>query len=119
LGIVAEILMIVLALKAAPAGVRKPSCADALADGETRHASADSIDAADDFVPGDERINDSLEFAVNDMKIGAANAARADADADLTLARFEIAECDALKRSAFADLLHGVGGEACHSPFAL
>src|SRR5690242_18949414 len=99
--------MAVLTMKLAPAGVRKPSCADALADGETRHTSADSIDAADDFLPGDERISDSFEFAVNNRKIGAANAARADADADLTLARLEIAECDALKRGAFADLLHG------------
>jgi hypothetical protein len=64
------------------------------------------IDAADDFVAGNDRIFDGGEFAIDDVKVGSADPARADLNADLAVARLRIRPFLQLKRRPRAGQYH-------------
>ena len=83
LGMVAEILAAVVAIEAMPAGVREPGNADPLADREAFDAGAEPLDEADDLVAGNDRQPLVRQLAVDDVQIGAADAAGLDADQQL------------------------------------
>jgi len=61
-----------------PAGMAEPGNADSLSKQETDHVGTDRIDAPDDFMAGNDGKLRLREFAVDDMKISAANAASFD-----------------------------------------
>jgi hypothetical protein len=50
-------------------------------------AAADEIDAADDFMAGNDGVFDARKLGVDDMKVGPANPAGANGDANLAVAR--------------------------------
>ena len=79
---VAEIFVAADAGAAALAGVAEPGHADALADLEAADAGAETIDPSDDFMAGNDRDARVGQFAVDDMEIGAADAAGRDFQAD-------------------------------------
>ena len=58
---------------------------DPVADLMGRHRVADEVDAADDFMTGNNRIFDAGKFRVDDMEVGPANPARAHLDANFAL----------------------------------
>jgi hypothetical protein len=60
----------------------KPREADALARFQTLDIGADCVDPADNFVARDDRRQQVGELAVEDVQIGAANAAGGNADTD-------------------------------------
>ena len=62
----------------------------AATDLELADVRTDSVDPPDDFVPGNDGIADGGQLAVHDMKVGAADAAGADFDANLPGARLGI-----------------------------
>jgi hypothetical protein len=74
---IAEVFHAVAAIAADPAGVAEPGNADALADREPGDAGAERVDTADDLMTRDDRITDVGQFAVDDMKVGAADTAGA------------------------------------------
>ena len=76
--IVAQIFARAQTVGAMPAGMAKPGNADPLSKRETGHARTDRLDAPDDFVAWNDRKLRLGQFAVDDMEIGAANAARLD-----------------------------------------
>src|SRR5438105_6953826 len=65
-----------------PAGRAEPGHADPLADAELGTA-AERGDAADDLMPRDDREPRVGQFAVDEVQVGAAHAARGDLDDDL------------------------------------
>ena len=68
--------------------------ADRVADLVLRHLVADRDHAADDLVPGDGRVRHRAPLAADEVKIGVADAAEADLDADV--ARAGLAPLDPL-----------------------
>ena len=83
--IVAEIFHTILAEAANAAGVSEPRDSDAIADAVGGDVWAHQIDPADDFVPGDYRIPNVGQLAVDDMKVGSANATGIHADANFSV----------------------------------
>ena len=63
--------------------MREPGDADPFADGEALDAGAELLDDADDLVAGNDRQPLVRQLAVDDMQIGAADAAGLDADQHL------------------------------------
>ena len=61
----------------------EPGDADPLTQARHRHPGADLLDDAHDLVPRHDRQADVRQFAVDDMQIGAADAAGFDAHDDL------------------------------------
>src|SRR3954451_18391633 len=80
---IAEIFPRRQAVAAMSAGVADPRHAHAVANGEPRHARAQPGYGADDFVARNDRLFRMIEFAIDQMKIGAAHAARMNIYQDL------------------------------------
>ena len=83
---VAQILAPAGAIAAMAAGVAEPGRADPRANSE-RHAGADRLDPADDLVPRHDRQLGVRQLAVDDMQIGAADAAGLDPQSDFARPR--------------------------------
>jgi hypothetical protein len=73
---VAEVLALTLAIAAAPAATAEPRHADPVADGELLDALPMCENTSDDLVSGNERELRLLEFAIDDVQVGATDAAR-------------------------------------------
>ena len=73
--VVAEILLAGMAEAAAAAGAAEPGNADPLADGEAMGAVAHPRHLADDLVPRDHRMAAHRQLAVDEVEVGAADAA--------------------------------------------
>src|SRR5438034_7815623 len=71
---------------AGAAGISEPGDSDPVTDPMCRDVAADKLDAADDFMAGNNRIFDAGELRVDDMKIGPANPTRAHLDANFSVA---------------------------------
>ncbi len=69
------------------ARMAEPRNANALAETQMGDIGADRIDPSDDLMSGDDRNFRIRQFAVNDMKVGTADAASADANANFAAAR--------------------------------
>src|SRR5436305_512224 len=80
---IAEVLAALVAIEAMAAGLRHPRRADPLADPPARHPGAEPLDNADDLMAGDDGIARRLQFAVDHVQIGAADAAGLDAQENL------------------------------------
>jgi len=68
----------------------QPRYPDAVADPVCRHIAADMIHAADNFVARNNRIFDSGELTIDEVKVGSADPAHADLDANLSVAWLRI-----------------------------
>ena len=79
-GVRTKILAPAFAVVTLAAHVAEPRDAHAVADGQMRHAVPQHVDQADDLVTGDDRHLLGRQVAVDDVKVGATHAARADAD---------------------------------------
>jgi hypothetical protein len=80
------------------AGSGKPRNPDAPANPERIKAATYHVDPADDFMARNKRKLRAQQFAVDDVKVGAAHAAGADANPDLTVGRAGIRPLDKLER---------------------
>ena len=78
--VAAQILAPARAVLARAARVPEPRNADPIADVQMRHAVTYHVDEADDLMSGDDRDLNGRQVAVDDVEIGAADAARANAD---------------------------------------
>ena len=78
--VVAEVLAPAEAIAAAAARPGEPGDADTLPDCESGHAFADGVHRADDLMPEDERQLRPRQLAVDDVKIGTADAAGQDVE---------------------------------------
>ena len=87
---VAEVLLVGTAVKALAAGEAEPWHADTHGQRQAGNTGAQRFNPADDFMPGNDRVGDIRQFAVHDMQIGPADAARAYLDADLARPRNRI-----------------------------
>src|SRR5260370_35005760 len=85
-GAIAQVLHAVRAEAAHTARVPKPWDSDPVADPVSGDAGTHEVDAADDFVPGNDRIFDAGKLGIDDVKIGPADPARAYLDANFTVA---------------------------------
>ena len=74
------------ALVAAAVGAGQPGDAGAIADLPAVDAGADRLDAPDDLVPGDDRTLAHREVTLAQLQVGAADAARGDAQEKLARA---------------------------------
>lgn len=83
---VAEIFHALPAEPADAAGVSEPGNPYAVADPVRPDVAADEVDAADDFVAGNDGIFDAGKLAVDDMKVGPANPAGAHRNANFCVA---------------------------------
>ncbi len=83
---VAEVFHALLAETADAASVSKPGDSDPVTDPMCGDVAADEIDAADDFVAGNNRTFDAGKLRVDDVKVGPANPARAYLDANFSVA---------------------------------
>ena len=83
---VAEIFHALPAKPADAAGVSEPGNSDPVADPMRRDVAADEVDAADDFMAGNDWISDAGKFGVDDMKVGPADPTRAHLDANFSVA---------------------------------
>jgi len=99
-GVVAEVFLVARAIGADAAGPREPWNADALADAEGIDAGAEFIDAADDFVAGNDGEFWVGEIAIDDMQVGAAYAAGGDFYADFAGAGAWVGEIGPLQGEA-------------------
>ena len=84
---VAQVFPVHAAIRTDAAGVAEPRDTDALAHCQPFHAGSDRIDPADDLVTGDDRHVRVWKFAIDDMQIRPADAARGDLDPNLPRAR--------------------------------
>jgi hypothetical protein len=75
------------AIKTGPAGVTEPGNADAFTHPQAFDASTDRIDPTDDLVARDDGQMGIWQFAVDDMQVGAADAASQYLDANLARSR--------------------------------
>ena len=80
---VAQVLGALAAIGTDAAGGAEPRHADALAEREAADALADRRDAADDLVPRHDRQLGVLQLAIDDVQVGAADAAGGDLDQQL------------------------------------
>jgi hypothetical protein len=76
----------------------EPRNSDAPADLKRVDAAANHVDPADDFMARNNRKLWIRQFAVDNVKVGAAHAAGADANPDLTVSRLGIRPLDRLER---------------------
>jgi hypothetical protein len=76
------------ALIAAVTAPAEPADRDAIADREIRDAVADFGDRAGDFMPGRQGPRNAWESAVDEVRVGAADAARGDGEAHLVTTRW-------------------------------
>ena len=83
---VAEIFHALPAEAADAAGVAEPGDSDPLADPVGGDVAADEVDAADDFMAGNDGIFDAGKLGIDDMKVGPADAAGAHLDANFSVA---------------------------------
>jgi len=81
---VAQILPAAPAIGTFATRVTEPGNADAFADLQVHDTGAKRVHAADHLMAGNNRIGDFRQFAVDDMQIGAANAAGTDPDAHIS-----------------------------------
>ena len=86
-GIIAEIFVARQAKWAMAAGMAEPRNADALAKVKMCDIGADRIDPSDDLMSRNNRQFRIGQFAIDDMEIGAADAASADTNANFAAAR--------------------------------
>src|SRR5205823_2433477 len=112
---IAKILPVRSTISAFAVGPAEPWNADTISNRKVRGASrtgvglalnrfADLFDAADDLVAENQREFGIRQFAIDDVKIGPANAARANANKKLSPARFRfrnVAQCE--RRSDFLE----------------
>jgi len=77
---IAEIFVAGKTIRTMAAGTAKPGNADAHAEGQAFHAAANGIDTADNLMAGDDGQFGIGQIAVDDMEIGAADAAGGDGD---------------------------------------
>ena len=89
-GIVAEVLAAVAAIGAVAAGAPEPRNADSSADREALDVRPRPHDPADDLVAGHDRRPHVGQFAVDDVQVGATDAAGFDPDQQLRRPRFGI-----------------------------
>jgi hypothetical protein len=82
---IAEIFHALLAEPADAASISEPGDSNSITDLMVRHAAADKVDAADDFVARNDRIFDAGKLRVDHVEIGSANPARTHLDANLPL----------------------------------
>jgi len=90
--VVAEVFAAGLAVAAFTARPREPWHANAIAAGEPVDAGAGLGHRADDLVAGNDRGACVRQLAVDDMEVGAADAARVDLHQDLPRSRGRIAQ---------------------------
>jgi hypothetical protein len=83
---VTEIFHALLAKPAGAASISQPGDSDPVADPMCRDIAADEIDAADDFMPRNNRIFDAGKLRIDHMKVGPANPTRAHLDANFSVA---------------------------------
>ena len=76
----------------------QPRDADPLAHPQSLDALSDRIDPADDLVSGDDRQLRVGQFAIDDMEIGSADAARRHLEADLPWSWLPVRQAGPLKR---------------------
>jgi hypothetical protein len=100
---VAEIFPPGAAIRASTVGMAEPGNADAHAERKSGDARTHGVNSADDLVAGDDRQFRVRQFSVDHMKIGAADAAGRDLDADFAGARLRIGQI--LKDEGRANLL--------------
>lgn len=81
---VAKVFLSRYAVPALPAGVAEPRHADAVSQRQARDAIAQHRDRTDDLVAGHDRIVNVGQLVVDDMQIGAADAAGTDLDQHLS-----------------------------------
>jgi hypothetical protein len=88
------------AIGADAAGVTKPWDAHTLAHVQPLDPSSEPIDPANDFMARDDRYGRMRQFAIDDMQIGAANAAGGDLHPDFTRPWLTVRQLGPFKRSA-------------------
>ena len=96
----AEVLVTADAPAAAPARVAQPGDPGALARLEAGGTRPDRIDDADDLVTGNDAPTPRLDVALGEVEVGAAHAARRDADADLARSGHRTRSADGNQRAA-------------------
>src|SRR5207249_8025296 len=89
LGPLAEVLAARRTARTGAARAAQPPDAHARARLEARRPGARALDRADDLVAEDDRRPDEWQVALDEVEIGATDAARGDPDEDLTRARSE------------------------------
>jgi hypothetical protein len=99
--VIAEVFHAKAAVAATAASMAQPWNTDAVAKLVAVHAMPHEIDAADDFMTGNNWIADVRKFRIDYMNIGAANPARAYLDANLSVARNRIRAFRHQKRCAW------------------
>jgi len=99
-GAVAEVFLLRDAIGAGAAGMAQPGDADPLANPHALDAAADGIDPADDLMTWNDRHFRIGQFAVDDMQVGAADAAGEHLDADLPGAGLSIRQGSPHQRRA-------------------
>ena len=97
---IAQIFPALAAIWTTPASPAQPGNADAHAGFERIDACTDGIDAADDFMARHDREFGIWQFAVDDVKVGAANAASGDPNPHLAVAGQRIGPLHELERFA-------------------
>jgi hypothetical protein len=87
---VAEVLHTFPAESADAAGMSEPGNTDPVAEAVCRHIVADEVDATDNLMPGNDRVFDVWKLGIDDVKVGAADPARTDLDANFSVAGFRV-----------------------------
>jgi hypothetical protein len=82
---IAKIFLAIAAEPAASASLTQPRHPDAAANSKRSDTLADHIDAADNFVARYEREFGIWQFSIDNMQVGAAHAARRDANSHLSV----------------------------------
>jgi hypothetical protein len=95
---IAQIFLLTPAIRTATAGVAKPRNANPLPDAEALDTRPDRIDAADDFMAGDDRQDRIGQLTIDDVQIRAADAAGRDIHPDLAGARLPIGQLRPFER---------------------
>src|SRR5437867_650600 len=111
LGALAEVLAARRAVRAGAARAAQPREAHARARLEARRPGARALDPADDLVAGNDRRPDERQVALDEVEVGATDAARADPDEDFVRARLGDR---ALLEAEGLVLDRGLGGEHEH-----
>src|SRR5205823_12294037 len=84
---ITKIFLAIAAELAVSTGLTQPRHADAATNFKPSDTVADHIDAADNFVTRHEWELGIWQFAIDDMQVGAAHAARRDANSHLSISR--------------------------------
>ena len=95
---IAKIFAVLHAIGADAAGVTEPGNADAFTHRQGFDANTDRIDPTDYLVARDDRQMGIWQFAVDDMQVGATNAASQDLDANLARSRMPVGEIGPFQR---------------------